>query len=88
MSRRRSYIKIQRPGDRPGARPKSGPAKQYTEAEIAHFAEFREQRAELTPRECNHREVCWVTTGPPAISPSGHCLGCNGIPRMHWRHAR
>jgi hypothetical protein len=71
----------QRPGGQRGARPKTGPAKPYTDEEIAAFAEFREQRATLAPRECNHGEVCWVAAGPPAISPSCTCLGCGGMPR-------
>jgi hypothetical protein len=61
-------------------RHKHGPAKPYTEAEITLFAEFREHRAPLTPRECNQGEVCWVAAGPPAIDSHSMCLGCGGIP--------
>jgi hypothetical protein len=61
-------------------RSKTGPARAYSAAEIARFAQYREHRAPLTPRECNQGEVCWVAAGPPAIGPGSQCLGCGGTP--------
>jgi hypothetical protein len=65
-------------------RPKSGPAKPYSPAELAHFAEYREQRQLSAPRQCDRAAQCWVAKGPPAIDGTGYCVGCGGLPRALW----
>lgn len=64
-------------------RSKTGPAKVYTDDEIARFAKFREHRAPFAPEQCNHGTPCWVAAGPPAIGPNSHCLGCDAMPRFN-----
>lgn len=64
---------------------KTGPAKPYSDAELTHFAEYREQRH--APRQCARGEACWVANGPPAIDGNGYCLGCGGLPQA-WGHGR
>lgn len=65
-------------------RAKNGPARQYDDAELEYFARHVGKRAPFTPTECDRGGepgLCWVAIGPPAISPSGKCLGCGGIPK-------
>lgn len=72
-----SIIKVQRPGGKAGARPKS-----YTDEDLALFAAYRGHREALRPAQCNYCPLCWVVLGPPAINSNpGHCLGCGGSPR-------
>jgi hypothetical protein len=62
---------------------KNGPARQYDDAELEHFARFREERERVQPVKCDYgkaKRLCWVAMGPPAINPSGYCLGCGGGP--------
>jgi hypothetical protein len=55
--------------------PNTGPGKAYDTTELVRFALYREQRARLTPRQCDRGEV-------------GKCAGCGGIPRMPGGRAR
>lgn len=77
-----TMIKIQRPGGQKGSRAKSGPGRPYTDVELAHFAQYRKHRELLRPAQCTYGDRCWVDQGPPAINPSGRCLGCNDTPRF------
>lgn len=63
-------------------RTKTGPERPYSADELARFARFRDQRALYRPAECTMGgSECWVEQGPPAISRSARCLGCDGIPK-------
>lgn len=55
-------------------------APEYSEADLALFARFREQRALCRPLACNGGALCWVERGPPAIHRYGTCRGCNRQP--------
>ena len=54
----------------------------YSDADRALFAEYREARAALTPKECTAGDDCWVRLGPPCYRPHhgslGDCSGCGG----------
>ena len=53
----------------------------YSDAELALFARYREQRAALKPKECTSGDRCWVRFGPPYYRPRGplgDCAGCGG----------
>lgn len=76
--------------NRSGQRPKNGPARPYTVAEIEYFATFGEHRAPYTPQQCDRggaAGLCWAVMGPPAVSSHGQCLGCGGTPRAPARKA-
>ncbi len=52
----------------------------YSEAELALFAQYGEQRRAQAPAACDGGAVCWVLQGPPALAskPSApiYCAGC------------
>lgn len=55
----------------------------YTEAELALFAGYVEQRASIRPAQCSYVAECWVSRGPPCYKQQsgtygGRCLGCDG----------
>lgn len=54
----------------------------YTEAELANFASYRDERAKCTPARCNNGPRCWVLLGPPALQGRHECQQCHGLPRM------
>jgi len=44
------------------------------------FAAYIETRARHRPLECTDTEQCWVTQGPPAMTPKLRCTGCGASP--------
>ncbi len=54
----------------------------YSDDERILFAQYREQRAALKPKECIGMGQCWVRLGPPCylrvMGTLGDCAGCGG----------
>ena len=58
----------------------------YSEADLALFARYVEERQAVRPKPCHRGVRCWVIEGPPALGAIGGptCLGCKGRPRIRW----
>jgi hypothetical protein len=55
----------------------------YTEAELALFAQYVDQRRRCAPAACDDGPVCWARQGPPALGAKAGlapCRGCGGRP--------
>lgn len=52
----------------------------YSDAELAHFARYGEERALAMPQRCSGGDQCWVLHGPPAFSSEGVCSECRTLP--------
>lgn len=61
-------------------------ARAYTDDELALYARYRDQRAEVRPLACVEGDGCWVEAGPPALIKNGSCSKCRGSPGL--RHLR
>jgi hypothetical protein len=55
--------------------------RQYSDDDLAVFAQYIEQRALCRPQQCFNGQFCWVLLGPRGISRDGLCLACNRAPR-------
>lgn len=54
---------------------------EYSDADRALFAHYRENRSQLRPKECGAGDECWVLFGPPCYRTNGNlgdCAGCGG----------
>jgi hypothetical protein len=60
----------------------------YSDAELALFASYTEERAAVMPDQCTGGDQCWVKRGPPAFSSDGVCGECRTLPTTLWIDAR